>query len=197
MPRFPLMGVLALSLALPVAAQSPDTVLVRRILRAEDRRDAGDPALKEGIAERDPRVALLARRAMARIRDPRFAARDSLGALPAPPSYPDPAWRVRYRALGPKTSDCATLRAALADEAWPVRLRAADLVTAACAEDAALRATLTSWLPMVTRRTRAAGDAAWQPAAHALVALARVWPVDARTALPAFAASDAHWVRVY
>ncbi len=185
------------ALALPLRAQSPDTLLLRRILWAEDRRDSSDHALADGVRSKDARVALIARRALARIRDPKFADRSQFAALPAPPSYPDPAWRLRYRALVPKSTDCATLRTAMTDDAWPVRLRAADLVTDACAADGALMATLRSWLPMASLRTHAAGGAAWQPAAHALVALARVSPADARSALPSIATSDSHWLRVY
>jgi len=184
-----------------LGAQSPlataDSALLHRILLAEDRRDTVDRALVEGMASRDVRVATIARRARARMRDARFAARDSFAALPAPLAYPDPAWRVRYRALDPRKTDCATLRAALSDSVWHVRLRAADLVTAACADDAAIAATLRAWLPTATHRSRTAAGAAWQPAAHALVALARMAPAEARTALPGFARNDSHWVRAY
>jgi peptidyl-prolyl cis-trans isomerase B (cyclophilin B) len=187
--------------AAPAAAQSaaasPDTALIWRVLSAEDRRDSTDRALAAGLASKDLRVALIARRALARIRDPRFAARDSLGALPAPPKYDEPAWRLRYRALDPKSVDCAAVRDALADESWPVRLRAADIAAPACAGDAALVATLRSWLTSAGQRQRAAQSAAWQPAAHALVALARLAPAESRAALTEFLRNDAPWVRVY
>ena len=111
------------------AAQQPlgpaDSALVGRILLAEDRRDASDAALREGVGHADARVQLLARRAISRIGDSKFASRDSFPPLTAPPTYADPAWRLRYRAL--KAGDCAGLRGALADSAWAVRLRAADL----------------------------------------------------------------------
>lgn len=196
----PLLAAFAMAVSLPARspAQSPatDTVLVHRILAAEDARDGANRALAEGLASRDARVALLARRALARIGDPKFASRDSLGALPVPPVYSEPIWRLRYRALT-KASDCAALRTALADSAWHVRLRAADLVHAACAGDAALVAALQGWLPSATAIGRTANGAAWQPAAHALVALARVAPTDARAALPGFARNASHWVRSY
>jgi cyclophilin family peptidyl-prolyl cis-trans isomerase len=173
-----------------------DTALIARILTAEDRRDTTAAAYADGLASPDARVQLIARRALARARDPKLAARDSLGALPAPPAYSEPAWRLRFRALDPKKLDCALVRAAFTDSAWHVRLRAADLATPACVDDAALT-TLRSWLSTARQRTRTAQGAAWQPAAHALVALARLSPADARNVLPAFAANDAHWVRVY
>ena len=84
-----------------------DSALVARILLAEDERDASSPALAEGIASADPRIQLLARRAKSRIGDPKFASRDSFPPLAAPPSYADPAWRLRYRAL--KAGDCVAV----------------------------------------------------------------------------------------
>lgn len=189
------LGVTTLSAQAPTAG--PDTVLLWRVLSAEDRRDTTDRALADAVKSRDPRVALIARRAMARIGDPKYSARDALGALPAPTPYPDPAWRLRFRVLNPREIDCGALRSALSDESWHVRLRAADLLNATCAGDGTLVATLRDWLPSATQRTRTAGASAWQPAAHALVALARLAPADARGTLPAFVRNDAHWVRVY
>ena len=64
-----------------LAAQAgADSSLVIRILRAEDARDSTDPALALGARTTDPRVNLIARRAIARIRDPKFLARDSFPA---------------------------------------------------------------------------------------------------------------------
>lgn len=200
------LSVLAASVLSAQAPSFPDTALVRRILTAEDRRDSSDRSLAEGVASRDARVAQLARRALARMRDPRFAARDSLGALPAPPAYPDPAWRLRYRALDPRKSDCAALRAALTDSSWHVRLRAADLAGTTCQGDATVIATLRRWVatmngPYRTRDStgRPSPDgAAWQPAAHAMVALARLEPVTARSLLPGLLHyTYSHWLRVY
>ncbi len=185
--------------AAPAAAQSAaDSTLVRGILTAEDRRDSLAAALREGLASRDPRIQLLARRARARITDPKFASRDSLPPLPPAPVYPDPAWRLRYRALAAKPIDCGRITAGLADSVWHVRLRAADLVAPDCATDPAILATLRRWVaatPTSARRTR--GDAGWRPAAHALVALAKASPADARAALPRYATNPVPWVRVY
>src|SRR3954470_12192785 len=103
-----LLVVLPLLLAAPLGAQSlasSDSALTRRILLAEDRRDSTDAALTEGLAHGDGRISVLARRAIGRIRDPRFAARDSLPALAGPPVWPEPAWRLRFRALTNK-SEC-------------------------------------------------------------------------------------------
>src|SRR5687768_4904661 len=128
------LGLFAALLVLPaaVAAQSralsaSDSALVGRILVAEDRRDSSDTALMEGSRHSDLRVRVLSQRALGRIREPRFAVRDSLPPLAAPTSWREPAWRVRYRALAAQRGDCDALRVALADSAWPVRLRAADL----------------------------------------------------------------------
>ena len=99
-----------------------DFALVGRLLVAEDRRDSTDVALREARAHHDGRVRMLAQRARGRIRDPLFAARDSLPPMAAPVVWPEPAWRHRYRALAAARGDCGALRAALADASWLVRL---------------------------------------------------------------------------
>jgi cyclophilin family peptidyl-prolyl cis-trans isomerase len=178
--------VLALAPAALAAQERPlgpaDSALVGRILLAEDRRDTSDPALADGLAHQDARVRTLAQRAAWRIGDSVFAARDSLPALPAPRVWPDPAWRLRYRALAERREDCDALGAALADSAWPVRLRAADLVTPACAGDDQVAGTLERWVDDLPRRAdrRASGGVSWHAAAHGLVGLARVRPDAAR-----------------
>lgn len=181
-------------------AQTPaDSALVGRILVAEDRRDSTDAALAEGLRHADPRVRLIAGRALGRIRDPKFAARDSLPAVPAPPAWPEPAWRLRYRALADRHADCGALRAALADSAWHVRLHAADLAQAPCGTDSAFVGVLARWVDALPRNTtrRAAGGVSWHAAAHALVALARIAPAQARARLPRLA-THADWhARLY
>src|SRR5262249_43012256 len=154
-----------------------DSALAARILLAEDRRDSTSTAFAEGTNSADPRIHFLARRAAARTRDSAFAARDSLPALPSPPTYPDPAWRLRYRALVAKRGDCVAIRAAFADSAWPVRLRAADVVGVQCGSDTTVTAILRLWARApVPNGSRARGRAGWQAAAHALVSLARLAP---------------------
>ena len=164
------------------ALGAADSALVGRVLLAEDRRDSTDPALAQGERHADARIQLLARRARGRIADPQFAARQSLPPLPPSPSWPEPAWRVRYRALTGREADCALIRTALADSVWPVRLRAADLVDAACGKDAAIVGTLRRWVDELprdaSRRTR--GGVAWQAGAHAAAALARISPGELR-----------------
>jgi cyclophilin family peptidyl-prolyl cis-trans isomerase len=189
---------------LRVIAQSPplsvsDSALIGRILLAEDRRDSTDGALAEGSRHGDPRIQMLARRARARIGDAKFASRDSLPALPAPPSYSEPAWRLRLRALTAKRDDCAALRAATADSAWHVRLRAADLASSSCANDDSLVATFRRWVDTLPRdaASRTAGNVSWHAAAHGFVALARTRPMDARDRLTKLAAHRQWQVRVY
>src|SRR5687767_14486541 len=61
----------------PALAQTrADSALIGRILVAEDRRDSTDAAIAAGLRHADPRVRLIAGRALGRIRDPLFAARD-------------------------------------------------------------------------------------------------------------------------
>ncbi len=197
---------LAAGLALPATLPAQtgtlsraDSALIGRILLAEDRRDSADAALGEGARHADVRVRILARRARGRINDPQFAARDSLPPLRAPIVWPEPAWRLRHRELTARRDDCAALRAALADSAWPVRLRAADLVTASCSANAALVTTLREWidaLPADASR-RASGDVSWHGAAHAIVALARLRPDDARSRFSTLAVHDQWQVRLY
>jgi cyclophilin family peptidyl-prolyl cis-trans isomerase len=197
MPPLHLARTLALVVALPMAAiaqrqgadlSAADSALIGRILLAEDHRDSSDAAIADGLRHGDGRIRVIATRALGRIRDPRFAARDSLPALPPPPSWPEPAWRLRYRAL---TASCDSLDIAVADSALPVRLRAADLAGPSCASDTLLISTLRRWADPRTR-----GDS-WHAGAHALVALARIEPEESRGRI-ATAARDRQWeVRMY
>lgn len=184
----------------PLRAQTAaDSALVARILVAEDRRDSTDVALAAGMRSGDPRIRTIAARALGRIRDPLFAARDSLPPVPAPPAWPEPAWRLRYRALAAQRANCGALRAALGDSAWQVRLHAADLADSTCRADAGLVRTLTRWVDALPRDThrRPAGGVSWHAAAHAEVALARIAPAVARARLPRLA-THADWhVRMY
>ncbi len=193
-----------LAIATPTLAQNKpltaaDSALIGRILVAEDRRDSMDRALVEGAPHTDARVRTIALRARGRITDPVFARRDSLPALPAPVAWPEPAWRLRLRALTNQRNDCGALRGALADSAWPVRLRATDLVTAACTSDDSLITVLQSWidaLPADASR-RSAGAVSWHAASHAAVALARVRPTAARSRLSKLASHRQWQARMY
>jgi cyclophilin family peptidyl-prolyl cis-trans isomerase len=201
------LAVAALSVSTPAWAQVPatstrlspaDSALIGRILEAEDRRDSTDAALADGARHGDARVRAIARRARGRITSPTFASRDSGPVPPPPPVWPEPAWRLRLRALSAK-SDCGALGLALADSAWPVRFRAADLITEACGADAALVARLAQWVDALSpdASRRVAGGVSWQAAAHAEVALARVRPADAGARLFRFVAHRQWQVRMY
>ena len=197
---------LAALVALPasLSAQSrtlsaKDSALVARILLAEDRRDSTDAALADGVRHADVRLRTLALRARGRIRDGQFAARDSLLALPTPTVWPEAAWRLRFRDLTAQRNNCPALRAALADSAWAVRLRAADLVGTACAADDGITTTLRAWvdaLPSDASR-RAPGGVSWHAGAHAIVALARARPAEARPRIDALARHTQWQVRAY
>ena len=200
----PLLIAALLALPAPSFAQNralsaADSGLAGRILLAEDRRDSTDAALFEGERHGDARLRMLAQRARGRIRDPRFAARDSLAPVRAPIVWPEVAWRLRLRALTAPKGDCVALREAIADSVWPVRLRAADLVTAACATDTTLVATLRGWIDSLpedaARRTR--GGVSWHAAAHGSLALARVRPDEARTRVGRLARHRQWQVRMY
>lgn len=191
-----------LPLALPAQGRrlsAPDSALVGRILRAEDARRPDDPALRRGLAHRDDRVRMVARRALWRIRDSQFVARDSLPP-PAPAvSWPEPAWRPRYRALAARRYDCGVIAAALRDSAWPVRLRAATLAPVPCGARDAVVSELRRWVDELPRDVsrRPPGGVSWHPAAHGLVALARLSAYDARARLPRLAVYGEWHLRLY
>ena len=198
-------GLLALNR--PLGAQRTqfaraDSELIARVLVAEDRRDASDAAIAAALRHRDERVRAMARRALGRIRDSLFASRDSLPAVVAPPAsviWPEPAWRLRYRALAAQRNDCGALRAALDDSAWHVRLRAVDLAPSTCVLDAEFMSTIKRWidsLPADASR-RAPGGVSWQAAAHALVTLARIRHDSARARIALLAIHPQWEVRVY
>ena len=194
-----MIGLPALLPAQNAALTRADSMLVGRILLAEDRRDSTDRSLAEATAHRDARIRTIAQRARWRIADARFVARDSLPPLPAPPSWPEPAWRLRYRSLATWRNDCGALRSALGDESWPVRLRAAGYMTSACAGDASIVSTLRRWvdsLPSDVSR-RATGGVSWHAAAHGIVALARLRPDDARPRLSRLASHPQWQLRMY
>jgi cyclophilin family peptidyl-prolyl cis-trans isomerase len=180
-----------------------DSALLTRILFAEDRRDTSDAAIAAGLAHRDERVRTIAQRARARITEPGYASRTSLAPLPSPRAWPEPAWRLRFRALTPQRSDCAALRTAAADSAWPVRLRAAaiaaDRRATLCTADAFLAATFRSWidyLPADASR-RAQGEVSWHAGAHAIRALARLEPDAARSRMTKVVMHRQWQVRMY
>lgn len=184
------------------ALSSADSALVGRILIAEDARRADDAALAEGLRHGDARVRRLAARASARTGDPAFAARDSLSAVfaaEAPPTYAEPAWRLRLRGLTAQRANCAALAGALRDESWPVRLRAADLLAAPCAATPTVVATLQQWVDALPRNAsrRRAGDVSWHGAAHAIVALARLAPEDSRSRMKRLATHPSAPLRAY
>jgi cyclophilin family peptidyl-prolyl cis-trans isomerase len=176
-----------------------DSALVGRVLLAEDRRDTTDPALAEALKNDDAWIRRLAQRAMDRVTDSAFASRSKYTPLPAPPRWPEPAWRLRYRALTAQRHDCTALGAALVDSAWPVRLRAADLMDSTCAGNAAVISLLSEWADQASQdlSRRAPGGVSWQPAAHALVALSRMAPTLAGKRITTFAEHRNPHLRLY
>jgi cyclophilin family peptidyl-prolyl cis-trans isomerase len=197
---------IAALLAIPLSAgaqstplTAADSALIGRILLAEDRRDLADSALSQGVSHSDARIRTIALRARGRIADTAFTARDSLPTLPAPTVWPEPAWRLRYRALTARRNDCAALRTGLADSAWTVRLRAAALLPESCGTDSVIVTTLKNWvdrMPATTRR-REPGQVSWHAGAHGIVALARLRPDDARIRLETLALHRQPEVRLY
>jgi cyclophilin family peptidyl-prolyl cis-trans isomerase len=189
----------AVSFAQNARLSSGDSALVGRILLAEDRRDSTDAAIEQGLRHADARVRVLATRARGRIHDAQFASRDSLPALPAPVTWPEPAWHLRLRGLTAQRNDCGALRTAMADSAWPVRFRAMDLVSPACGSDSSLVASLRTWVDALPNDAshRAKGGVSWHAAAHAIVALAKAQPAVARGRIEKMAGHKQWQVRMY
>lgn len=189
----------SVAFAQDVVLSATDSALIGRILVAEDRRDSVDAALAEGSRHSDARIRVLAQRARGRTGDPVFATRNDLPALQAPASWPEPAWRLRHRALAEKQNDCRALRMAFADSSWPVRLRASDLITASCSADDSLAAVLRGWIDAIPSEVgrRVAGGVSWHAAAHAAVALARLRPAEARGRIGKLATHRESHVRIY
>ena len=178
---------------------STDSALVGRILLAEDRRDSTDAAIAQGMRHPDTSVRVLATRALGRIRDPLFASRSSLPTLPAPVTWPEPAWRLRLRELTAKRNDCGALRTAMADSTWPVRFRAMDLVSPACGSDSSLVSLLRGWVDALPSDAshRMKGGVSWHAAAHAIVALAKAQPSAARDRIAKMSAHRQWQARMY
>jgi cyclophilin family peptidyl-prolyl cis-trans isomerase len=175
-----------------------DTVLVRDILTAEDRRDAKSPALARGAVHRDERVRLIARRASGRIADTLFADRYWVPSQP-PRYWPDNPWRARYRAMAPYRDACDVVTLGLRDSLWQVRLRAADVVRGSCATDERIVTTLRAWVDSVPADVsrRPMNGVSWHAAAHALVALARLRPDEARPRVTRFMTHPQWHLRMY
>ncbi len=153
-----------------------DSALVGRILAAEQRNDATDPALGLGEAHADLRVRTIALRTKGRIADSTFAARSELPPAAASPAWPEAAWKERYRALPGRGASCDAVMTGLGDEAWPVRFRAMEVVPVSCAAHPGLTALLESWVNALPDQatTRREGEVTWHGGARALVALARL-----------------------
>jgi cyclophilin family peptidyl-prolyl cis-trans isomerase len=170
-----------------------DSQLVAHVLLAEDRRDSSDAAFALALAHADPRVRLLAARGLARIRDPRFAARDSLMPTATPSvTWPEPAWRLRMRALTPRTP-CDSLAPALRDEAHPVRARAMQLMATRCQWDAVFGSALRGNLmrgELWSGGSRAGGSPSWHDAGAAIEAAAVAGHRELFSAIPRLARRD-------
>lgn len=179
------------------ALTARDSALVGRILLAEDRRNSLDISLGEGLRHANAGIRSLALRAHGRIVDPKFVARAALAPLPAPASWQEPEWRLRFRALPTSRDDCGALRSALLDDSWPVRLRAADLARASCAGDAVIVSTFIQWVDLLPARiaARDVAGVSWHAAAHGIAALARLRPEAARPRLARLATHGTWEVR--
>jgi uncharacterized protein YbbC (DUF1343 family)/cyclophilin family peptidyl-prolyl cis-trans isomerase len=196
---YPEAGPAAAASTAPWALGPEDTALVGQVLLAEDQRDSTNPAIAQGRTHADARVRRIARRAAGRIADPVYAARQELGPLPAPTAWPEPAWRLRYRELAGRRTECNALQQATEDPAWQVRLRAADVADTNCAHDPGLIAILQRWVDHMPgdATSRTANGVSWHAGAHAIVALAKLRPDIAERRVSRLARHEQWQVRMY
>lgn len=163
-----------------------DSTLIYEILTAEEQRDADAAALRNGAVHRDSRVRLLAKRALARISDSTFAARDSLGQPDSRPipNWALPVWAERFRRLSGRTVGCDTLFRAVADSAIQVRLRALALAgnQQACRSHPEMLSTLRGLVNAIptAASSRRPPNGSWHESAAALVGYALLAPDSAR-----------------
>src|SRR5688572_22090323 len=182
-----------LSAQTPSSAPAPqrlstgDSLLVHRILIAEDARDTTSSALAEGRAHPDSRIQWLAQRAYDRTVDSLYGARARQAARTRRVAWPLPEWRARHDALRTKRDDCGAMRAALEDSVLHVRLRALDLLRAPCDSAVELR------IPLTLRT----GALRWHERAHAVLAYARLWPAEVRPIIGEIAANPRWQLRMY
>lgn len=195
-----------------VAAQRPattarprltpaDSALVYAVLTAEEQRDPTAEALRVGAAHADPRVRAISRRAMARIADSTFAARDSLGRpddRPLP-NWPVPEWSERFRALSARTVGCDTLHRAVSDSAIQVRLRAIALAgnQAACRTHPAMLITLRRLVAEMPANAmaRQSRSGSWHEGAAALLSYAMLSPDSVISFTPRYGRHEMPQVR--
>lgn len=148
------------------------------------------PMLEKALADPDEEVRRLAIAAAGA--DVAIASRAAL----LEKALGDASPRVRYEALRSwgrqlQTTSCAPVRAALRDASPHVRLQAIDLLGGKCPEPAA-HAPIVALAEILTTKP---GE--WHAPAHALVALARVAPAEAKTRLPRYVAHPTWQVRMY
>lgn len=148
--------------------------------------------VEQGYADSDWQVRRLAVVALLNLAGPVDARRPALLRGMA-----DPSFNVRYEAVRIygqrlRDTDCAPLIAATRDPGTHVVLAAIDALGGGCPTGPDPAAVLAGFAD------RLAGDGApWHAAAHALVALARVSPDEARRRLPRFAGHAVWQVRAY
>jgi cyclophilin family peptidyl-prolyl cis-trans isomerase/HEAT repeat protein len=150
-----------------------------------------EPLVKAGLRDPDDEVRRLVASALAG-----DVALDNRAAL-LQPALADANPRVRHEALRAwgrqlqKTS-CAPIQTALRDQDVHVMLQAIDLLGAGCPDGESPAGALGSLALVLTAK-----PGAWHAPAHAIVALARVAPDEARKLLPRFAEHNTWQVRMY
>jgi cyclophilin family peptidyl-prolyl cis-trans isomerase/HEAT repeat protein len=174
-------------------AADPRSAIIRRLAMAAlvTGNEATTSIIERGLKDADSEVRRFA--AVAAGTDAKIDERDRVIKL----SLADAEPRVRFEGLRAwgrhyqKTS-CAPIRAALKDANIHVRLQAIDQLGQPCPAAESPVADLVAIANTLNNTPRT-----WHAPAHAIVALARIAPEEARTQLPKFAQHQTWQVRMY
>lgn len=174
-------------------AADPRSALIRRLAMAAlvTGNQATASIIERGLNDADDEVRRFA--AAAAATDAKVDERDRVITIALADKEP----RVRFEALRAwgrhfqKTS-CAPIKPALSDANPHVKLQAIDQLGAGCPDAESPAADLAAIVETISNAPRA-----WHAPAHAIVALARVAPEEARKALPRFTQHSIWQVRMY
>jgi len=174
---------------------TPDQVIIRRVAwLAVNAAEAADvPLIKRGAADPDPQVRRQVVDAIGMVKMTDMERRDWLLS-----ALRDPSFNVRIEAVKVygrtlQATDCVPLIAATDDANPHVVLTAIDALASGCAAGPNPRARLL----VLADSLPPTASGRWQPAAHALVALARTSREEAAARLPKFAEHPSPFVRAH
>jgi cyclophilin family peptidyl-prolyl cis-trans isomerase/HEAT repeat protein len=185
----------ALRAAATLAGDSADAVVIRRVAwLAVNLTGAVDmPLIRRGAADADTQVRRHVAAALGAVKAPATDIRDLLLRALKDPSFNVRVEAVRVWARTHQASDCGPLIATTEDTNPHVAMAAIDVLGNGCAAGPSPRARLA----VLADALPAGANGRWQPAARALVALAKAAPEDALKRVPRFAEHSLSFVRAY